>query len=113
MRTKTLVAVVVLGGFAAATVAGPVSAKERCLQVGHVKYTHMVDSTTMQAESDRGSRYTVKFTAACRVGGTYTWNHFVYTDLQIGTCFSAGDVMPTSQLGPCFIKSVTPDESDG
>lgn len=106
MRTKVL-AVLTLAVCAAA---GPaIAAGNSCVQYGHWRSTHMHDDKmSMDLTTSRGDRYVVEFTDACRVGGTDTSNHFVYTDLQVGNCVSAGDVWPTSRLGPCWVKSVAP-----
>jgi hypothetical protein len=100
-------ALVALG---AAGVSAPAAANEPCLQVGQIKVSHMVDPQTMQITSMRNEHYTMHFTGACHVGNNYPHNHFVYTDLQVGSCFSAGDALPTSELDPCFIESVSHDD---
>jgi len=111
MSKKTVVGALLLGGLAVAAIAAPAAAESnKCLEVRYIKVTHMVDSRTMIVTSMRNERYKVRFTGACRVGGTYTWNHFVYTDLQVGRCLDARDVLPTSSLGPCFVESVSPIE---
>lgn len=113
MNKKTLVCALLSGGLAVMAIAGPAAAdSNRCLEVRYIKVTHMVDSRTMVVTSMRDDQYKVRFTGACRVGGVYTWNHFVYTDLLVGRCLEARDVLPTSSLGPCFVESVTPIEKE-
>ena len=112
MNWKTWAGAVFLAGIAVGA-ALPADAASRCLETRQIKITHMVNPTTMIATNMRNERYRVRFTGACRVGDVYPHNHFVYTDLLVGDCLNARDALPTSDLGPCFIESVTPLPDNG
>jgi hypothetical protein len=114
MRMTMPKTLVFLGGIALLAWSGTAAAEGRaCLHSLQIKYTHMVDGRTMIATDNRNDRYQVRFTGECRVGAKYTWNHFIYTDLQVDECLARGMVLPTTQLGPCFIESVTPLRDNG
>jgi hypothetical protein len=108
MSKKTMAGALLLAGLAVAMVVVPAAAKGTCLEYRYIKVTHMVDPMNMVVTTTRNVRYNVHFTGVCRVGGVYTWNHFVYTDLVAGRCLQARSVLPTSRLSPCFVESVTP-----
>lgn len=87
----------------------PALAASHCIEYGKFRSTHMHDDRmSMDLTTYRGDRYLVTFTNECKVGAAYSLNHFVYTDLLVGSCVSAGDVWPTNRLGPCWVKSVDP-----
>jgi hypothetical protein len=106
MDWKIGLAVLAAGAIAVAA-AAPASAANRCLQFKQIKLTHMSSPKTMEVTTVRNDRYLVRFTDVCRVGDQYSWNHFTYTDLLVGDCLNARDVLPTSKLGPCVVESVT------
>lgn len=94
---------------AALVVASPALAAPYCAEYGKFRSTHMHDDRmSMDLTTYRGDQYLVTFTNECKVGAAYSLNHFVYTDLLVGTCVSSGDVWPTNRLGPCWVKSVEP-----
>lgn len=109
MSKKSLLAAALLGGLAALGTALPLAAAEQCLEVKQIQRMHAEgpDYTTMTVRA-RGREYRVEFTAACKVGDAYPLNHFVYDEWHLGRCLDARDVLPTSKLGACFVKSVTP-----
>jgi hypothetical protein len=109
MNAKTWLAMLPAAALALAF-SDPAFAGNRCLEFSKIKLTHMVSPTEMDVTTLRNDRFRVRFAGACRVGGTYSWNHFEYTDLLVGKCMNARDVLPTSSLGPCVVDSVTPLE---
>ena len=105
MTVKYVVAIALAGCMGAS----PVFAGNACPEYGKFRSTHMhTDRMSMDLTTVRGDQYLVNFTNECRVGAAYSLNHFVYTDLLVGHCVSAGDVWPTNRLGPCWVKSVEP-----
>ena len=111
MNWKSWLAVLPAAAIAIAA-ANPVIAANSCLKFRQIKLTHMSSPRTMEVTTVRNDHYLVRFTDACRVGDQYSWNHFTYTDLIVGDCLDARDVLPTSQLGPCVVESVTQVEKN-
>jgi hypothetical protein len=109
MNWKLWLAVLPAAAVALAAIS-PAAAANRCLQFKQIKVTHMSSPRTMEVTTVRNDRYLVRFADVCRVGDQYAWNHFTYTDLLVGDCLDARDVLPTSKLGPCVVESVTPLE---
>ena len=106
-------ALLAIAGLAAIAATIPASAGDTCIDYKQIRSTHMVDRTTMSVKAWHDRNYIVRFTGECKVGDVYPRNHFVTWDAQNGTCLKAGDALPTSELGPCFVKSVTRVDDNG
>ncbi len=92
---------------AAVTVASPALAGKVCLDIAKVTNIKHVSEKIMIVSTRSHQAFTVTFRNMCPAG---RWSNtfFVYEPWTLQPCLHSGDVLPTNNMGPCFVDTVVP-----
>ncbi len=90
---------------AAVMAATPALAGNACLDITQATTMKFVSERTMIVNTRTHRAFTVTFRNACAVS-RFPNTHFVYETWTVQPCLHRGDVLPTNDLGACFVDTV-------